>query len=87
MTRQEANFEILRIIEYKYSDLVSTFNFLINTYPDQRFGQICCNYVFPDYRDTEVSEETKQFMEDMFHIDMDPFYEESTETLNRLQNV
>lgn len=42
MTRQKANMEILQLL----GELVTLF-------PDQRFGQILCNYVFPDYRERD----------------------------------
>jgi uncharacterized membrane protein YgcG len=56
MTRKEANKEILRILEV-----------LVEAYPDQRFGQIITNYIFPDYREKdpfyEESEQTlKKYM-------------------------
>lgn len=54
-SRKEYNKEILTILEC-----------LIETMPEQRFGQIICNYIFPNYRE------------------VDPFYEESSETLKRL---
>lgn len=42
-SRKEFNKEILR----KLSDL-------IEKYPEQRFGQIIANYVFPDYREYDI---------------------------------
>ena len=37
---------------------------LIETYPDQRFGQLIANYIFPRYREEDIfweeSEETAQ---------------------------
>lgn len=42
MTRQKANREILKVL--------ST---LVEQFPDQRFGQILCNYVIPEYRDKD----------------------------------
>jgi hypothetical protein len=39
MNRQQYNKEILRDLEV-----------LIEKYPDQRFGQIIANYVFPNYQ-------------------------------------
>lgn len=40
--RLEKNLEILKKLET-----------LVNEYPDQRFGQIIANYVFPDYRERD----------------------------------
>lgn len=40
---------------------------LVEQYPEQRFGQIIANYVFPDYQE------------------MDFFYEESVDTLEKLK--
>lgn len=40
--RLEKNLEILKKLET-----------LVNEYPDQRFGQIIVNYVFPDYRERD----------------------------------
>ena len=57
-SRFKANTEILQLI----GDLLVVF-------PDQRFGQIICNYVFPNYREA------------------DPFFEESTETLETLKSL
>lgn len=43
MTRKEANKEILKELEK-----------LINKYPEQRMGQLLCNYVFPFYRERDI---------------------------------
>lgn len=42
MNRYEANKEILRTLEA-----------LVEAYPDQRFGQLVTNYIFPDYRERD----------------------------------
>lgn len=42
MTRQEANKRILELI-----------SLYVEKYPDQRFGQIICNYVFPNYQNAD----------------------------------
>lgn len=42
MTRQEANKKLLKELEL-----------FIDLYPDQRFGQILCNYFFPKYQTTD----------------------------------
>jgi hypothetical protein len=58
---------------------------LVEKYPQQRFGQIICNYIYPEYRTTE-DEDTLKFMKKYFDIPYDPFFEESSETYNRLNN-
>lgn len=85
--RQEANYKIIDILkakypEYNYNDIKK----LVSQFENQRFGQIICNYVCPDYRDSKPSEITSNIMNKWFPIDFDPFFEESTETLNRLTN-
>lgn len=42
MTRQEANKKLLKELEW-----------FIEICPDQRFGQILCNYFFPKYQTTD----------------------------------
>ena len=41
--RKEANLEILEKLKE-----------LVEAYPEQRFGQIIANYVFPDYREKDI---------------------------------
>lgn len=55
-------------------------------YPEQRFGQIICNYICPDYRNYEVSEETKYIISNLFPDNPDPFFEEPWETFKRLKS-
>lgn len=43
MARQDDNRKILRELEK-----------LIDKYPDQRFGQLIANYVFPFYREEDI---------------------------------
>ena len=89
MTRQDANFEILNYVKEHYPEydenIYSTIYYLIEKYIHQRFGQIICNYICPDYRDRDVSTVTQNIMKDWFDIDYDPFFEESVDTLNRLK--
>lgn len=59
-------------------------NNAIDAYPNQRFGQIICNYICPDYRSEHVSTFTKIFMKTIFPNNPDPFFEESKETYERL---
>lgn len=96
--RQESNFAIVRILEdmiighmrVDTSDgrtisLPEAFKELAEAYPEQRAGQIFCNYLCPDYRDEEVSGGTKLILQSLFEDNPDPFYEESVVTLKRLQ--
>lgn len=43
MARQDDNRKILRILDE-----------LIDEYPDQRFGQLIANYIFPFYREEDI---------------------------------
>lgn len=87
-SRQEYNYLIAALIKEKYPQwndlIIDTVIPLIDKYPDQRFGQIICNYICPDYRNEKLSPPTKQFMSTIFPIKMDPFYEESSKTYKRL---
>lgn len=96
MTRQEANFKIANILkdlpignlQFHLTDGTAIlfsefFKCLSEEYPQQRAGQIICNYICPDYRFQNISEETKTIMETLFPINFDPFFEESTITLER----
>lgn len=52
-TRKDYNKEILHTLEG-----------LIEALPDQRFGQIICNYILPDYREKDpFFEESKTTLE------------------------
>lgn len=63
----------------------NTLDECILDYPDQRFGQIFTNYVYPTYRDRQDTV-LNQVMDMMFYgCTCDPFYEESNETYNRLK--
>lgn len=86
MTRQEYNRKIVSILKDKYPkyktyDLILDY---INAAPQQRFGQIICNYIYRDYRDMYPSDKTKDFMSIVFPNNPDPFFEESKETYERL---
>ena len=63
-----------------------TLNDCTMDYPDQRWGQIFTNYVYPDYRQrTENS--LNHIMDVLFYgVEMDPFFEESEDTYHRLVN-
>lgn len=99
MKRKEANLKIVDVLKtipevrdlqfwdnfgnvYLLPDLFREF---ADKYPQQRAGQIFCNYICPDYRLKEVSAKTEQIINTLFNIDYDPFYEESVDTLKRLQ--
>lgn len=90
-TRQEYNMEILKLFQTKFpenDEIYDDIEYLINQYPDQRFGQIFCNYICPDYRHDRKSVYTNILINKWFGNDiLDPFFEESKETLVRLQNV
>lgn len=84
--RQWANERILEVLK---DDpwIKENFDFvkrMIKQYPDQRFGQIICNYICPSYRDYNPIQEEIDCMARLFPGGYDPFYEESVETLNRL---
>lgn len=87
MTRQEANYKILDILKARYphySIIYPGIKVFIDKFVDQRFAQIVCNYVCPDYRDSFPSMYTDSIMAEWFPGNTDPFYEESVETLKRL---
>jgi hypothetical protein len=90
MTRQDYNYKILEILKNihpEFSDFFDKIKEAIDTYPYQRFGQLICNYICWDYRNTNTSEESKQFLNTIFPINYDPFFEESSETYDRLSKV
>ena len=49
MTRQQYNRKLLRELDK-----------LIDKYPDQRFGQLIANYIFPFYREEDIFFEESQ---------------------------
>lgn len=85
MKRQEYNNKILYLIDID-EELREYLKDCIKAFPQQRFGQIICNYVCADYRSSEVSEHTKNLMNMLFPGNPDPFFEESETTFNRLKN-
>ena len=99
-TRQQCNLEIAEILEgisignlrvsiSKEGDSMNFsefFKVLSLKYPQQRAGQIITNYICRDYLSIDPSEETKLIFDKMFPGNLDPFYEESTITLKRLQD-
>ena len=91
MTRLEANLKIAEILKKSDDDLFQALGELFESasknYPDQRAGQIITNYFCGDYRSEKVSSQTKKILEYMFPINFDPFFEESTETLERMSKM
>lgn len=89
MTRQEANKKlsnIFKMLSIGDESFRLQFNELINMYPDQRAGQIITNYICPDYRNLSC-ERTERIITSIFTCDLDPFYEESVDTLKRFQET
>lgn len=85
--RQEYNRKILSVLKSLYPEMQNRFPLIeecIESFPLQRFGQIICNYVCPDYRSQDVSSITSHIMESIFPSDPDPFFEESKTTFKRL---
>lgn len=56
----------------------------IKSHPQQRFGQIICNYLLPDYRNESPGKGTPEIMNYLFPNNPDPFFEESEETYKRI---
>lgn len=87
MTRKEANLEIAKLLKHTALDIkyhiADIFKALVEQFPEQRAGQIFCNYIIPEYR-TNPDERTKQILDTLFPKNSDPFFEESIETLKRL---
>lgn len=86
MKRQEYNKKILEICPDFYPEFKEEVVLNIDLFPDQRFGQLICNYICPDYRDSEVSNLSIVIMNTLFSDwrQYDPFFEESSETFKRL---
>lgn len=94
MNRKEFNIEILKHLEGKKFfeqfvpneiavDMYETLDESIQDYPDQRFGQLMCNYIYPEYRQRTESP-LNMIMDMLFYNIQDPFFEESESTFNRL---
>lgn len=87
--RQKFNFEIADILTNHPDILVCgiarDFRMMAEKMPQQRAGQIICNYICADYRDPEAMYPTKHILEVLFPGNPDPFFEESYETLKRLK--
>ena len=90
MTRQEANKKIANILlgheDIRIRMVGGQLKMLVYKYPQQRAGQIICNYLCSDYRGSTPSYTTQVILGELFPGNPDPFFEESTETLKRLTN-
>lgn len=91
MVRQEANLKIAEILkstiwesEYGFASLLEEY---AKKYPQQRTGQIICNYICDDYRSGNPAAETETFLDWLFPGNPDPFFEESVITLERLKKI
>lgn len=87
MKRQEYNYKILEFLRKEFpenDEIYDSFEEYIEHFPAQRFGQIFCNYICPDYRNMQVTEYTAILLNKWFKINFDPFFEESSETYKRL---
>lgn len=82
LNRQEWNKKVLDKLDISNKDIILE---LIDTFPQQRFGQIICNYICPDYRDLTKSKETEELIEKIFPKKFDFFFEEPWETYKRLE--
>lgn len=70
-----------------FAHLTTKISGWIERFPDGRFGQIICNYICPDYRDKNPSNQTLEILNTLFPNNPDPFYEESYVTLERLSGT
>lgn len=75
---------LLDAIDQDFEEFFETLDDLIEGHPQQRFGQIVCNYIFWNYREDDMPEMARKTFEYIFPINFDPFYEESYETWERL---
>ena len=88
--RQQLNREILKTLDWnviaaKYPELADQVEAKIEACGQLRFGQIVAN-LLPDYRSEHRSAQTEDIFKILFEdLTMDPFFEESYETLIRLQ--
>lgn len=86
--RQEANLKIADILKgTAWDQLGIQLEVLAKKFPQQRAGQIICNYICPDYRSQSISTETNTILETLFPGNPDPFFEESITTLKRLKTI
>jgi hypothetical protein len=85
MSRKEFNLKLLEELKKRpeFEMIIGYLPELIEKYPDQRFGQLFCNYIFPEYRYRSYLMSIFKFMDEIFPGNPDPFFEESSETYNR----
>jgi hypothetical protein len=87
MKRQNYNYKILETIQNKLPEFEAYYDEIenyIEKCPQQRFGQILCNYICWDYRDKQCDWEHRKLLNTIFPNNPDPFFEESSETYLRL---
>ena len=76
---------------YKTDDVDEFINDLgdaVYWHKDQRFAQIWCNYIVPDYREPNRKEFARESLDFLFGTPYsDPFYIESKTTYNKLRNI
>ena len=86
--RQESNIKIASVLlghsDARIRMIGVQLKMLAEQYPQQRAGQIICNYLCSDYRDATPSVVTQIVLEELFPGNPDPFFEESVVTLKRL---
>lgn len=85
--KEDSDFEVLLLDNFEEEQIDNFYKLLyecIEKYPQQRFGQIMCNYIIYDYRNLDPSELTIALIEYLFPEKYDPFFEESEETYHRL---
>ena len=74
-------------IKNDYPELIDNFKSISIKYPEQRIGQIFCNFLCADYMESNPCEETIYLMGTLFNDNKDPFYEESDVTIRRWMNL
>ena len=88
-TRQEYNKKILAKIltaPWLTISIKEKLMGLIEKYPDQRWGQLFVNYIFPDFYEEGLFSNVQEIM-DYFNWSYDPFFEESKETYENLKKA
>lgn len=88
MTRLEANLKIATLLPRTHiAYCTDFFRECAISHPQQRAGQIFCNYICYDYRDPEPDPLTTKTLAFLFPDNRDPFFEESEVTLKRLKKI
>ena len=71
----------------EFDEFIDTLGNTIYQHKNQRFAQIWCNYIVPDYREPKPGEFAKWSLGFLFgNIHQDPFYIESKTTYKYLKN-